>query len=294
MPSTKRSRARLVAGFPSERASHHPLTLVFYLFARTGRTPPFGCPAHPGTFAMKSGYESASRGRNNLEQVIDGLEHRLDELATAQRQIRLLVLGGSVLLMGLMGLFGLRLYSTLQRQLNATQLQNAFMAKVDEVWPPLSQKFMDSAMKAAPAYGEQAMARFEKVRPQLESMLLKETEQFSEQLQASLLKKSEAGMQRVTDKVTQDLKRQLPKLTEQKLDSIEEKLRNSLLIEGGGIADELEAKVAKERIRIEKLLAKLPVDEVAKQSEEKLQRQFIHHVLMMIDQSVAADDVAAK
>jgi hypothetical protein len=243
---------------------------------------------------MNAGYESASRGRNNLEQVIDGLEHRLDELAAAQRVNRLLVLGGSVLLLGLMGLFGLSLYSTLQRQLNATQLQNALMAKIDEIWPPLSQKFVDSAMQAAPAYGEQAMQRFEKVRPQLESMLLKETEQFSEQLQASLLKKSEAGMQRVTDKVSQDLKRQLPKLTEQKLDAIEAKLRNSLLIEGGGIADELEAKVAKEKIRIEALLAKLPVDEVAKQSEEKLQRQFIHHVLMMIDQSVAADEVASK
>ncbi len=243
---------------------------------------------------MNAGYESASRGRNNLEQVIDGLEHRLDELAAAQRVNRLLVLGGSVLLLGLMGLFGLSLYSTLQRQLNATQLQNALMAKIDEIWPPLSQKFVDSAMQAAPAYGEQAMQRFEKVRPQLESMLLKETEQFSEQLQASLLKKSEAGMQRVTDKVSQDLKRQLPKLTEQKLDAIAAKLRNSLLIEGGGIADELEAKVAKEKIRIEALLAKLPVDEVAKQSEEKLQRQFIHHVLMMIDQSVAADEVASK
>jgi type I site-specific restriction-modification system R (restriction) subunit len=204
------------------------------------------------------------------------------------------VLGGSVLLLGLMGLFGLSLYSTLQRQLNATQLQNALMAKIDEIWPPLSQKFVDSAMQAAPAYGEQAVQRFEKVRPQLESMLLKETEQFSEQLQASLLKKTEAGMQRVTDKVAQDLKRQLPKLTEQKLDAIEAKLRDSLLIEGGGIADELEAKVAKEKIRIEALLAKLPVDEVAKQSEEKLQRQFIHHVLMMIDQSVAADEVASK
>jgi len=243
---------------------------------------------------MNAGYESASRGRNNLEQVIDGLEHRLDELAAAQRVNRLLVLGGSVLLLGLMGLFGLSLYSTLQRQLNATQLQNALMAKIDEIWPPLSQKFVDSAMQAAPAYGEQAVQRFEKVRPQLESMLLKEAEQFSEQLQASLLKKTEAGMQRVTDKVAQDLKRQLPKLTEQKLDAIEAKLRDSLLIEGGGIADELEAKVAKEKIRIEALLAKLPVDEVAKQSEEKLQRQFIHHVLMMIDQSVAADEVASK
>jgi hypothetical protein len=168
------------------------------------------------------------------------------------------------------------------------------MAKIDDVWPSLSQKFMDSAMKAAPAYGEQAMQRFEKVRPQLESMVLKESEQFASQLQANLLKKSEAGMQRVTDKVALDLKRQLPKLTETKLDSIEEKLRNSLLIEGGGIADEVEVKVEKERARVEKLLAKLPVDEVAKLPEEKLQRQFIHHVLMVIDQSVAADETPAK
>ena len=244
---------------------------------------------------MQSGYDSAPRGgRNNLEQVIDGLEQRLDDLANAQRQIRLLVLGGSVLLLGLMGLFGLRLYSTLQRQFNATQMQNALMAKIDDVWPSLSQKFMDSAMKAAPAYGEQAMQRFEKVRPQLESQVLKESEQFASQLQANLLKKSEASMQRVTDKVTQDLKRQLPKLTEKKLDSIEEKLRSSLLIEGGGIADEIEAKVEKERARVEKLLAKLPVDEFAKLPEEKLQRQFIHHVLMVIDQSVAADETPAK
>ena len=252
---------------------------------------------------MNAGYESASRGssqpvptggRNNLEQVIDGLELRLDELAAAQRQTRLVVLGGSVLLLGLMGLFGRSLYSTLQRQLNATQVQNAFMAKIDQALPSLSQKFMDSGMKAAPAYGELAMQRFEKVRPQLEGMLLKETEQFAERLQASLLKKSEAGMQRVSDRVALDLKRQLPKLSEQKLDSIEEKLRNSLLVEGGGIADELEDKVAKEKIRVEKLLAKLPVDEVAKQPEEKLQRQFIHHVLMMIDQTVAADELPAK
>jgi len=244
---------------------------------------------------MNSAHESAPRGgRNNLEHVIDGLEQRLDELASTQRQTRLLVLAGSLLLLGLMGLFGLRLYGTLQRRLNATQLQNAIMAKIDDVWPSLSQKFMDSAMKAAPVYGEQAMQRFEKVRPQLEDMLLKESEQFASQLQANLLQKSEIGMQRVTDKVAQDLKRHLPNLTEKKLDSIEERLRQSLLIEGGGIADELQVKVAKEKARVEELLAKLPVDEVAKLPEETLQRQFIHHVLMMIDQSVAADASPAK
>jgi len=252
---------------------------------------------------MNAGYESVARGsdrqsdvggRNNLEQVIDGLEQRLDELTKSQRQTRMLVLGGSLLLLGLMGLFGLRLYNTLQQQLTATKLQNALMAKVEAVWPPLSQKVMDSATQAAPVYGELAMERLEKIRPQLETMALDESGRFAERLQANLLKKSEAGMQRVTDKVAQDLKRQLPQLTETKLDAIEEKLRTSLLIEGGGIADELEVKVAKERERVEGLLAKLPVDDVAKESEEKLQRQFIHHVLMLIDQQVAADEIPAK
>jgi len=252
---------------------------------------------------MNAGYESVARGgerhshvggRNNLEQVIDGLEQRLDELTKAQRQTRLLVLGGSLLLLGLMGLFGWQLYGTLQRQLTAAKLQTALMSKVEAIWPPLSQKIMDSATKVAPEYGDLAMQRFEKIRPQFEAMLLQESQGFAERMQANLLKKSESGMQRVTDKVSKDLKRQLPQLTETKLDAIEEKLRTSLLIEGGGIADELEAKAMQERQRVEKLLTKLPVDEVAKEPEEKLQRQFIHHVLMMIDQAVAADETPAK
>jgi hypothetical protein len=250
---------------------------------------------------MNSGHEATAGAgarrhdgsSRNLEQVIDGLEQRLDELARSQRLTRLVILAGSVLLLGMMGAFGISLWGTLQRQLNSTQLQNALMAKIDQIGPPLGQKFIDSALKAAPACGEQALERFEKVRPQLETMVLGEAGLFAERFQESMLKKSEAGMQRVGEKVTRDLKKQLPKLTEAKLDQIEETLRNSLLIEGGGIADELQAKVASEKERVEKLLAKLPVEEVAKQPEEKLHRQFIHHVLMMIDRSVAADETPA-
>lgn len=248
---------------------------------------------------MNAGYDSSPRGdrpgqapgRHTLEQVVDGLEARLDELARTQRLTRFLILGGSLLLLGMMSLFGLQLYGKLQRQLNANELQSAFMSKVDQVWPSLSQKFVDSAMKAAPAYGEAAMQRFEKVRPQLEMMVSGEAGRFAERVQSTMLQKTEFCMQRVGDRVARDLKRQLPSLTEKKLDKIEEQLRNSLLVEGGGIADEIQAKVATEQQRVENLLAKLPVDEVAKQSEEKLQRQFIHHVLMMIDQAVAADEV---
>jgi len=246
---------------------------------------------------MNAAHESAPRGgagRNNLEQVIDGLEHRLDELAQAQRTTRLFILGGSLALLGMMGLFGYKLYQTLQRQLSADQLQTALMQKVDQALPGLSQKLVDSAMKAAPVYGEQALVRLEKVRPKLETMVSQEAAHFSERLQAAMLQKTEAGMQRVSDRVATDLKRTLPTLTEQKLDDIEKRLRESLLVEGGGILDEVQSKVVKERERVEKMLDKLPVNEVAELPEEKLQRQFIHHVLMMIDQTVAADEPVIK
>ena len=243
--------------------------------------------------AAASGPLQGHASGRHLEQVIDGLETRLDELARSQRLTRLVILCGSVLLLGMMGLFGLSLYSTLKRQLSPTQVENAVMAKIDQIGPALGQKFIDSAIKAGPAYGELALKRFEKVRPRLESMALNEAEHFGERLQESMLKKSDAGMSRVGDRIAQDLKMQLPKLTETKLDAIGEILRTSLLIEGGGIADELQAKVAKERARVEKMLDQLPVDEVAKQSEDTLHRQFIHHVLMMIDESVAASEKPA-
>lgn len=233
-------------------------------------------------------------GGRGLEQVIDGLERRLDELAESQRVTRLVMLGGSALLLTLIGFFGLSLYSLLQRQLSVTELQNAFMAKIDEIAPPLSQKFLDSALDATPAYGTMAVARLEKIRPRLETMLLGEAEKFSEELQATLLAKAEAGMQQVTDRVSQDLKARIPSLTERKLDAIEHTLRESLIVEGGGIADELQAKAVKERDRVEKLLEKLPVDTVAQQNEEKLYRQLVHHVLMVIDRTLTAESAAAQ
>jgi len=85
---------------------------------------------------MHTGYESAASSSplqghdsgRHLEQVIDGLETRLDELARSQRLTRLVILCGSVLLLGMMGLFGLSLYGTLKRQLSPTQVENAVMA----------------------------------------------------------------------------------------------------------------------------------------------------------------------
>jgi hypothetical protein len=232
---------------------------------------------------------SGADDRRAIERVVDGLEQRLEELIERQRHTRLAILAGSLLVLGFMGIFALSLSGTLTRTLGPIQLQTAFVDKINQVLPALSQKFLDSAVKAAPGYGREALVRLEKVRPQLGTMLVDETDRFAQRLHADVLNKTDAGLQRVTRRFSADLKRQLPNLTDHELDSFEERLRHALLIEPGGIADELEAKAERESDRIELLYAKLPVDEVSKQPEDRLHRAFVHHVLMMVDQAVAAE-----
>jgi len=256
------------------------------------RRPPFASPA--GHDERGGTGDRGRAGGRDLEAVIAGLERRLDEMAAAQRATRWLLLGGSLALLGILSWFGLSLYKTLQERLSPDKLQAAMLTKVDQVLPPLSEKLVDSAAEVAPIYGELAMKRFEKVRPQFETMVIDESGRFAERVRTTLLKESEAGMQRVTERMATDLKRQLPNVSEAKLDTIEKRMRESLLVAGGDVVEQVEKKFVGERKRIEALLAKLPVDEVAKESEEKLQRNFIHQLLMLIDQAVMSENSPLK
>jgi hypothetical protein len=262
------------------------------------RRPPWAASAGHGNHGEADDRGGAGNrggaGGRDLELVIAGLERRLDEMTAAQRATRWLLLGGSLALLGTLTWFGLALSKTLRERLSPDKLQAAMLTKVDQVLPPLSEKLVDSAGEVAPVYGELAMKRFEKVRPQLETMVIDESGQFAERVRSTLMKESEAGMKRVTDRVATDLKRQLPALSETKLDAIEKRLRDSLLVAGGEVVEQVEKKFAGERTRIEGLLARLPVDEVAKESEEKLQRNFIHQLLMLIDQAVMAENSPLK
>jgi hypothetical protein len=244
-------------------------------------------------FAAAIGRDDAGGGRD-LEAVIAGLERRLDEMTAAQRATRWLLLGATLGLLGLLSWFGLSLFKTLKERLSPEKLQAAMLAKVDQVLPPLSQTLVDSATAVSPIYGDLAVKRLEKVRPQLETMVIDESGKFADRVRTTLVKESEAGMQRVTERMATDLKRQLPNVSESKLDAIEKRLRDSLLVAGGDVVDQVEKKFGTERKRIEELLGRLPVDEVAKESEDKLQRNFIHQLLMLIDQAVMAENSPLK
>ncbi|NBP88871.1 MAG: hypothetical protein EBU59_10290, partial [Planctomycetia bacterium] len=97
---------------------------------------------------MSENTPESSVDSQELSQAIDRIETQLDTINRTQKTGRLVVLGGSILLIVMMAAFGLRLFKKIQTQINEQTLQAALTAKGEELWPQLSEKLTKAAMSA--------------------------------------------------------------------------------------------------------------------------------------------------
>ncbi len=93
-----------------------------------------------------------------------------------------MVLGGSLLLITMIAIFGLNQFRILKTQLNEETLQAALTAKVEAIWPQLSDKLTTAAMSAVPAYRDEAMQRIQTLQPKLREMLIDEATAMADRL----------------------------------------------------------------------------------------------------------------
>jgi hypothetical protein len=223
---------------------------------------------------------------NDVAASVRRLEARLVEAGKANTLSRWLLTAGSLALTGLMVTFGLSLWKGLEQRITEEKLQAALMAKVDRTWPRVSQKLTEQVMAVVPEYGTLAVERGEKVWPELSTRLATEAADFADGLEKDVRDRSEQAVKRVSSKLAADLKTDFPKLDEQRIDALAAKLQEGLIGEGGVLAEELQAILGREQERITAMFAKLPVEKLATLPEERLQRDFIHHVLMLVDAMV--------
>jgi hypothetical protein len=239
---------------------------------------------------MSENTPESSVDSQELSQAIDRIETQLDTINRTQKTGRLVVLGGSILLIVMMAAFGLRLFKKIRTQINEQTLQAALTAKGEELWPQLSEKLTKAAMSAVPAYREEATKRLQALQPKLQAMVSKEAQAMTDRLPVMLQEKAAESLERVTKKVASDIQGEVPGITPDKVQEMSNTLIEGIALE----ADKLQAMLAKvsekETARIEKILRKLPVDEAAKESEERLQQRFMHHILMIVDRAVAPDE----
>ena len=69
----------------------------------------------------------------DLSRAIDNLEKNLDSISRSQRSGRATVLGGSLILLLMIVVFGFTLFKTLKTQLNEDTLQAALQEKAEQM-----------------------------------------------------------------------------------------------------------------------------------------------------------------
>lgn len=222
-----------------------------------------------------------------LSQAIDHLEKNLDSISRSQRSGRTTVLIGSLLLLAMIGIFGINLFQTLKTQINEETLQAALQAKADELLPTLQDKFTKAAMEAVPTYRELALERLKTLRPKLQAMITEEAKSLANRMPVMLQEKANESLQRVTDKVAADVKTEIPSLTPENVKRLSEITVEGMAIESEKLQKQIQTLTNVEVERISKLLDALPVEAAMDMNEELLQQRFMHNILLIVDRSVA-------
>ena len=222
-----------------------------------------------------------------LSQAIDHLEKNLDSISRSQRSGRTTVLIGSLLLLAMIGIFGINLFQTLKTQINEETLQAALQAKADELLPTLQDKFTKAAMEAVPTYRELALERLKTLRPKLQAMITEEAKSLANRMPVMLQEKANESLQRVTDKVAADVKTEIPSLTPENVKRLSDITVEGMAIESEKLQKQIQTLTNVEVERISKLLDALPVEAAMNMNEELLQQRFMHNILLIVDRSVA-------
>jgi hypothetical protein len=222
-----------------------------------------------------------------LSQAIDHLEKNLDSIGRSQSSGRTTVLIGSLLLLAMIGIFGINLFQTLKTQINEETLQAALQAKADELLPTLQDKFTKAAMEAVPTYRELALERLKTLRPKLQAMITEEAKSLANRMPVMLQKKANESLQRVTDKVAADVKTEIPSLTPENVKRLSEITVEGMAIESEKLQKQIQTLTNVEVERISKLLDALPVEAAMNMNEELLQQRFMHNILLIVDRTVA-------
>ena len=237
---------------------------------------------------MTDGKDSDSqRSIESLSQSIDQLEKSLDSISHSQRTSRTAVLIGSLLLFSIFCIVGFFLFKTLKTQLNEETIQAALQIKAEELLPSLQEKFAKAAMKAVPTYRKLTLERLKTLRPKLQSMLTKEAKSMADRLPSMLQEKANQSLQRVTDKMAADIKKEIPSLTPERVKKLSDITVEGMAIEGEKLQGQLKVLTQEEFERISKVLDTLPIKAAMNMDEELLQQRFMHNILLIVDRTVA-------
>lgn len=222
----------------------------------------------------------------NLVQSVDAIAnqvHQLQATYTAmRRQVNLFSLAIVVVIL----VFSLGLVMSVKENLSADKIKLAAAAKAEQLMPKAQEQLLIGLKEAAPTYQKLAMNRFQAVLPTLSTKVEKLSQTAPKEVGNDLQVATDASLKRVSKRLEADLQTEFPKLTHEKLTQLGEQLSAQLAVTGGKLAEHLNELLTQELQRTQSALDGFPIDQYAGVSRDKLSRQLVHHMLMLVDYEV--------
>ncbi len=230
----------------------------------------------------------------DLEHQIASINSQLDQISQANWRGRIGLAAATVALFLLIIWFSVSTYSFLEERFTNEKIESAVMAKANDLLPGMQAKIMEEISLATPVVAKLAGERALEIMPELGDRFMASVEKVGTEIEADIRALVDESLQRVASKAAEEVQKDFPSFSADQALAITERVHQELLVEGGDFVESLDGVVRKEQEKIVRIFEKLPVDQAAQQSEEVLQKKFIHHVLMMVDTIVAEYPLSEK
>ncbi|MEO1992733.1 MAG: hypothetical protein ABGW78_12415 [Pirellulales bacterium] len=230
----------------------------------------------------------------DLEQQIALISSQLDQMSQANWRGRIGLAAATVALVLLVIWFSYSTYSFLEERFTNEKIESAVMAKANDLLPGMQSKIIEEVSLATPVVAKLAGERALAIMPDLGDRFMGSIEKVGSQIEADIRALVDESLRRVASKAAADVREDFPSFSSEQALAITERVHQELLVEGGDFVESLDEVIEKEQEKIVRIFDQLPVDQAAQQSEEVLQKKFIHHVLMMVDAIVAEYPLSEK
>lgn len=222
-----------------------------------------------------------------VEELSAHIDKKYRELKSLEQQARTIQLTVPLLILLVVIGYLFAIYKRAQEMYTFEKFRPAIVSAASDLQPDVRAAMEKMIAEVGPVYIEEGKKQFNDMIPAIQKQALKEWEYFSSQMQLYHDQKVDAALKRAHDKTLSRLSGHFPELaTKSGQDFFFDDVKASFLSNTDGVFRDIIALYQADMDELKSLVKGFRTERWQSASNEELQRQYVHLLLMMVDRQV--------
>ena len=228
----------------------------------------------------------------DLQRTVEEIGRMVHELRAAQHVIRSRMLAGTLAIVILLLAFGTAAYFKVRDNVAPPKLQAAIATRIKTLVPQLQDPLSLTLHDVVPYYMEMGRTRLQVVSPRLQLQIKGQAENITRDLEQKLSAQIDVYFQGISNRAAAQLTKEFPTVAADGGHRAVNRLQQAMNTEGDNLRKHLQELYDAQSQRIGQSLQQFPVPDVKQTSADTLQRQLLHHLLMLADYELTSEPPA--